>query len=146
MSTYGQGNAKVFPWKLRWCCNHEYLAQRISRHLRYPVSVLQTNVANKTSSTLGKGVDAWKPNRLEAMFSVLFLILSIHTSTVKHPKQNRWFDKRWTSCHCCLLPHLPLRHYCMMLLSLDAPSSDYHVTGNFWRVFWIFQRASLLQK
>ena len=35
MSTYGQGNAKIFPWNLRWRWNHKYLAQRIFPHLQY---------------------------------------------------------------------------------------------------------------
>ena len=35
MSTYGQGNAKAFPWKLQWHWNRKYLAQPIFPHLRY---------------------------------------------------------------------------------------------------------------
>ena len=56
---------------------------------------------------------------------IIFLIyLSIHTSTVEHPKQNEWFDMG-TSLQCCFSPHLPLKHYCMVLLALDSPSSTY---------------------
>ena len=29
MSTYGQDNVKIFPQKLWWRWNHEYLGQRI---------------------------------------------------------------------------------------------------------------------
>ena len=33
ISTSGQGNVKVFPWKLQWDWNHEHLAQWIFLHL-----------------------------------------------------------------------------------------------------------------
>ena len=57
---------------------------------------------------------------------IIFLLhLSVHTSIVKYPKQNKWLDEWWTSCKHCLIPCLRLRHYCMMLLAFDAPSSNY---------------------
>ena len=34
-TAYGQGNVKIFPRKLRWCWNSEYLAQQIFPRLRY---------------------------------------------------------------------------------------------------------------
>ena len=34
-TAYGQGNAKIFPRKLLWCWNREYLAQLIFPRLRY---------------------------------------------------------------------------------------------------------------
>ena len=34
-TAYGQGNAKIFPWKVQWHWNCEYLAQRIFPCLRY---------------------------------------------------------------------------------------------------------------
>ena len=38
--TSGQGNAKVFPQKLQWSQNHEYLAQRIFPRLRYYLAIV----------------------------------------------------------------------------------------------------------
>ena len=34
-TAYGQGNTKIFPQKLWWCWNREYLAQRIFPRLRH---------------------------------------------------------------------------------------------------------------
>ena len=34
-TAFGQGNTKIFPRKLRWRWNSEYLAQRIFPHLQY---------------------------------------------------------------------------------------------------------------
>ena len=39
MSTYGQRNAKVFPWKLWWHWNREYLTQQIFPCLWYKMGL-----------------------------------------------------------------------------------------------------------
>ena len=35
------------------------------------------------------------------------------------------------SRQCCLPPHLPLKHYCMMLLPFDTPSFAYSAKDSF---------------
>ena len=37
-TAYGQGNTKIFPQKLQWHWNHEYLAQRIFPRLQYKLT------------------------------------------------------------------------------------------------------------
>ena len=49
------------------------------------------------------------------------MYLPIHITTVKHPKQNKWFDKMWNQSS--MLPSLT--HYCMMFSAFDTPSFDY---------------------
>ena len=57
---------------------------------------------------------------------IIFLTyLSMHTSTVKYPRYNNWFNKWLTSRQCFLPPCLLLGYYCMRLLAFEAPFSDY---------------------
>ena len=113
----------------------------------FSAGALQANLANKTISIAGRGLESQMlcvslHYRLPVMANsasyvfllyrpvsawsgvhkalITFLVyLSTHTFAVKYPKQNQWFDKWWS------LPCFLLRHYCMMLLAFDAPSSSY---------------------
>ena len=63
----------------------------------------------------------WCPNVV-----IIFLTyLSMHTSTVKYPKWNNWFNKWLTSRQCFLPPCLLLEYYRMRLLVFEAPFFDY---------------------
>ena len=97
------------------CLNH------LENYSNYSAGVLQTNVTNNMSSIAGMGIKSQKLYvswqsclllygdhyipcflivppciglRLCPDATIIFLIhLSIHISTVKHPKQNKWHDK-----------------------------------------------------
>ena len=104
-----------------WSNIRDYF-NRLEDSSNYSASVLQTNVAKNTSSTAERGY--WKSNairittilsstlwwplypffsccstlyRLEVIprccndLSYIFILIT----TAKHPKQNKWFDKKW---------------------------------------------------
>ena len=133
--------ARSADWSsMRDCFN------RLEDSSTYSASVLQTNVAKNTSSIAGRGIesqmlyvsrqscllcngDHYIPSFLivppciglrwflDAV--IIFLTYSsIHITTAKHPKQNKWLTNSGTSRQCCL----PIRCYCMMLCSCFWPS------------------------
>ena len=87
-------------------------------------TIVFQSLANSTSLVflLYRLVSAWN-NVLNVLITFL-VYLSKHTSAVKYPKWNQWSDTWWTGHQFCTLPSLPLRHYYMMLLAFDTPSSN----------------------
>ena len=117
----------------------------------YSTSVLQANIAKNTSSITGRVSKVkcymYQGNHvffimatIISLFSncstlygldvmsrccnnLLYIFIHIHMyiATVKHPSKTNGSANSETTHQFCL----PLRHYCMVLLAFNAPSSNY---------------------
>ena len=109
MSTYGQGNVKIYPRKLRWRWNCEYLAQRIFPSLQYAFlfTVLWYSKPNKSKNYTGISFIiwfCWKSKDFKIQSSVRI------TEGLDNGDSDNWgptvLSERWGNCFILSTEHL----------------------------------------